>query len=80
VHFVAGMGITRTLGIAGAILAAGIMALFGFFARQGQKWAFLVGGGLYALDAVLLVQAGDMFSAAFHGLILFFIFRGFMDL
>jgi hypothetical protein len=81
-HFFIGLGVTQLMGGLAGLLAAGIMALFGFFARQGQKWAFLVGGALYALDGVLLLigDGNNILSAVFHGLVLFFIFRGFREL
>jgi len=75
-----GMGITHYVGNVGAVGVAAAMALFGVFARQGQKWAFLIGMLIYALDGVLLLANGVYFSAAFHGLILFYIFRGFRQL
>src|SRR5579859_5688387 len=93
-HFIIGMGITRVvdgigsvIGSSGTVVAfvlnlfiAGIVVLFGVFARKGQKWAFLVGMVLYALDGVLLLFAADFFSAAFHAYALFSIFRGFKSL
>ncbi|HTC93295.1 MAG TPA: hypothetical protein VK699_07580 [Terriglobales bacterium] len=93
-HFIVGMGITQVVdgigsltGSSGTAIAfvinlfiAGIVALFGVFARKGQKWAFLVGMILYALDGVLLLVASDFLSVAFHAYALFSIFRGFKSL
>ena len=90
-HFIIGMGVTEVMdyignstgGIGKAaafainVVIAGVVALFGVFARRGQKWAFLVGGALYAIDGVLLLLFRDFLSAAFHAYALFFIFRGF---
>jgi hypothetical protein len=93
-RFFAGLGITRVfdeLGGAGGstgsgiafvinLLIAGVVCLFGVFARKGQKWAFIVGMVLYAADGLIFLLAGQMLSLAFHGLVLFFIFRGFREL
>lgn len=90
-HFIIGMGVTEAVDVIGGttgptgrvaafvinLFIAGIVALFGVFARRGQKWAFLVGGILYALDGLLLLAFKDFLSAAFHAYALFYIFRGF---
>jgi hypothetical protein len=91
VHFVIGLGITavvdvlaKNVGTAGPILdvvingfVAGMFFLFGVYAAKGKKWAFLVGMVLYALDGLLLLAAKDILSVAFHGYVLFALFRGF---
>jgi hypothetical protein len=93
-QFFAGLGITQVLdaigGIGGSaghavalvinLFIAGVVCLFGYFARQGQKWAFIVGMILYAGDGVIFLLAGDIRSVAFHGVVLFFIIRGFTQL
>ncbi len=90
-HFMLGLGITDFMsaigtltGTNGAVVTfvinlviAGIVVLFGFFASKGQKWAFLVGMVLYALDGGLTLLFRDFFSAAFHGYALFRIYNGF---
>src|SRR5262249_5380429 len=68
-----GLGITHYIGNIGSVAVAGVMALFGVFARQGQKWAFLIGMLAYAVDGVLLATNGVFLSVVFHGLILFYI-------
>jgi len=89
-HFVVGLGITsvvdavaKQVGSAGSVLdivingfVAGVFALFGYFAIKGQRWAFLVGMALYAMDGVLLLTVRDFFSVAFHAYALFAIYRG----
>jgi hypothetical protein len=89
-HFVVGLGITSVVdviakhaGSAGSVLdivingfVAGVFALFGYFAVQGHKWAFLVGMALYALDGMLLFGASDYLGVAFHAYALFAIYRG----
>jgi hypothetical protein len=93
-QFFAGLGITQVLdalgGVGGSaghaitfvmnLFIAGVVCLFGVFARKGMKWAFIVGMILYAGDAIIFLLAGEIRSVLFHGLVLFFIFRGVRDL
>lgn len=90
-HFVIGLGITSVVdalakqtGSAGSVLdvvingfIGGVFVLFGYFACKLQRWAFLAGMALYALDAVLVLAAKDILSVAFHAYALFAIYRGF---
>ena len=90
-HFVIGLGVTsvvdamaKQIGGLGSVLdfvingfIAGVVGVFGYFAVKGQKWAFLVGMGLYALDALLCFGARDFLSAGFHAYALFAIYRGY---
>ena len=90
-HFVIGLGLTelfdagggtagttgKIIGLVLSLVAAGVYALFGLFARKGARWAFLTGMILYALDAVLLLLFKDWLSVAFHAYALFRIFQGF---
>ena len=90
-HFVVGLGISSVVdaiakqaGSAGTVLdivingfVAGVFILFGTFALKQQKWAFLTGMVVYALDGVLLLAAGDILSVAFHAYALYAIYRGF---
>lgn len=90
-HFVVGLGITsvvdglaKRVGTAGSVLdlvingfVAGVFVLFGMFAVKAQKWAFLLGMGLYLLDGLLCLGARDFLSVAFHAYALFATYRGF---
>lgn len=90
-HFVIGLGITsfvdglaKRLGSAGSVLdmiingfMAGVFVLFGTFALKAQKWAFLVGMTLYALDGLLLLRARDFLSVGFHAFALYAIHSGY---
>jgi len=89
-HFVVGLGVTsvvdamaRQVGSMGSVLdvvingfVSGVFVLFGYFAVKGQRWAFLVGMGLYALDGLLLLGAKDFLGMGFHAYALFAIYRG----
>lgn len=59
-----------------AVIAGGFAGL-GYMAQSRAQWAFILGMVVYALDALLLVWATDWLSVAFHGLALFYIYRGF---
>jgi Na+/melibiose symporter-like transporter len=90
-HFLLGLGVTTffdavahhldnsVANIAVFVINVFILAvplLFGVFARQGHKWAFIVGMVLYALDGVLLLLFQEWLSAGFHVYALFMIYRG----
>ena len=70
-----------TAGIAIAIIfnliISGILALFAYFAKKRQTWAFLVGMILYAVDGLIFLLGMDLLSIGFHIFALFFIFKGF---
>lgn len=63
-------------GTAVAVVAAGLFAAFGFFARQGLNWAFIAGMVLYAGDAALCAIAQDWIMLAFHAYVLYRLFVG----
>ena len=71
------LGIPKGAGVVLAALAAAFYVLYGFFARKGARWAFIVGAVFYALDGLLLVLFRDWLSIAFHAYALFRIFQGF---
>ena len=90
-HFVVGLGITsvvdamaKKVGSAGSVLdliingfVAGIFVLLGTFAVKVQRWAFVLGMALYAIDGLLLLGVKDFFSVAFHTWALYAIYRGY---
>ena len=91
-HFVVGLGVTdlvnpvaKQAGSAGMFpdliingISIGALVLFWHFAKQGQRWAFIVGMVLYAMDALILVAlGGSWLGVAFHACALFFIFKGY---
>ena len=91
IHFIFGLGIAQYVdllahqaGQSGLALdlivnggIAAVFVLFWHFARKGQQWAFLVGMGLYAVDAlVMLLFFHDVLAAAFHGYALYRMYMG----
>ncbi|HEX2696490.1 MAG TPA: hypothetical protein VHM28_02205, partial [Anaerolineales bacterium] len=68
--------IAKGIGLVLSIVISGIIALFGYFAGKGQRWAFFVGMGLYGLDAILLLFFQDWLGFAFHLYFLWGLFTG----
>jgi hypothetical protein len=93
-HFIFGLGTTeivdaigRQAGTTGSALSlvvnlfiAGVFLLFWNFARCGEKWAFLAGMALYAVDGLILVPFKDFLGVAFHAYALFRIYNGMQGL
>jgi len=89
-NFVIGLGITavsdaifashKAIGFAIDFLVVGFFFLMGLKGRQGALWAFIVGGVVYALDALLYLRFAEWMPVGFHVLALFFIGRGAMTL
>jgi len=59
------------------ILIIAVFAALGYLAGRKQTWAFIVGMVLFFIDALLLLIGMDIFAILFHGLALFYIFRGY---
>jgi hypothetical protein len=90
-HFVVGLGITafvdglaKRVGSAGAELdlmingfMAGVLIVFGSFAIKMQRWAFVLGMTLYALDGVMLLRLRDYLAVGFHAFALYAIYSGY---
>jgi len=91
IRFIFGLGIAqfvdelaRQAGQSGFMLSliinggvAGVFALFWNFARKGEQWAFLVGMGLYVIDALVMLMARqDLLAVAFHAYAFYRIYRG----
>ena len=93
-HFIFGLGITEivdaigreggttgsALGLVVNLFIAGVFFMFWHFARRGEKWAFLFGMGLYAVDGLILVPFKDFLSVAFHAYALLRIYGGMQGL
>jgi hypothetical protein len=93
IHRFTGFGVTAMLGrffqtsassgvmqvIVSGWFAAGLLFL-GYCAAEGQKWAFVAGMAVYAVDGALLIGSGDYLSAVVHAVLLYLIYRGFAAL
>jgi hypothetical protein len=58
------------------IAIAAVFAVCGYFARMRSSWAFLIGFFLYVFDAILCIGFKDLYTFAFHMLVIFFVFKG----
>ena len=79
-------GAAFAVALAFDFIAAGVFAVVGYFASKRQKWAFVLGMALYALDALLFLlmmtfaaDTGLIIAVAFHAYALFQIFRGYQS-
>ena len=91
IRFIFGMGVTQVVdamahqaGSNGVMLdlvingmIAGVFVLIWNFARKGQKWAWIVGMGLYLVDGLILLPFQDYLGVAFHAYALYRMFSGF---
>ena len=87
--FMAGLGVTqmvdgmaqsmgpgaRPFALAIDVVIAGLVVAFGAWASRNST-VYLVGMIAYAVDALLFALVADWISLAFHGLVLFFLWRG----
>jgi len=94
VSFIFGLGITQlfeglymgaigelnVMGVMISILIAGIFALIWYLAKKQHQMAFIVGMGIYGLDALLLLTFEDYLSFGVHLYALFMIFKGYLSL
>src|SRR5215471_18428788 len=91
-HFLLGLGITDIVnylalrsgsnrGQMAGLVVTGLAAAFfwamGHFAKQGQRWAVILGMFFYLLDGGICLVSQIWLSAAFHGYALFMVTRTF---
>jgi hypothetical protein len=89
--FLGGLGVTEIaaaiamrLGTKGQLIglfvnlwAIAFFVVLGFFARKGQKWAFIAGMALYAADALVVLLLQQWIMILFHGFVFFRLYQGF---
>ncbi|MEZ5429025.1 MAG: hypothetical protein R2747_22455 [Pyrinomonadaceae bacterium] len=71
-----GVGAFQWGALAINLVISGVFAGFGYFARRGASWAFILGIFLYILDALLYLTFGGYLAFAFHLFALFFMVKG----
>src|SRR2546423_1024620 len=59
------------------IMVTGIFLGFGLLAARKLLWAYILRMVLFLLDGLVLLLFQDWIGAGFHGLVLFWMFRGF---
>ena len=68
--------VLRLVGVVISLGVSGVLALFGYFARKGQVWAFALIFLGYGFDTLVVLFFQDWLSGIFHALGLFYIGRG----
>lgn len=86
VNFTVGLGLTTLANakwednLTMALTASAVTIAFYFFvglqAQRGRAWAFYLGLTVYALDAVIFLVFKAWLSVAFHGVAIYYIWRG----
>jgi hypothetical protein len=61
-----------------SVIAAGILALFGWLAQRRMLWAYAIGMALYFGDSILCLLFQDWLAVVVHLIALFLLFRGFL--
>ncbi|XHS79385.1 hypothetical protein ACFJGW_05275 [Burkholderiaceae bacterium UC74_6] len=90
INFVLGLGLTtlaeakfasqQAVGLAVSGAAIAFYVLIGLQAQREKLWAFIIGGAVYALDALIFVAYEDWTPVVFHAVALFFITKGVIQL
>jgi hypothetical protein len=89
-RFIFGLGVTQVIDALGKefgggamavmlvldVIVTGMFVLFGVFAHKRHLWAFITGGVLFLLDALLIILFKDWIGVAFHAWVLFSLFVG----
>ncbi|HKV93908.1 MAG TPA: hypothetical protein VJW20_15280 [Candidatus Angelobacter sp.] len=57
--------------------ATAFFVCLGYFARKGQKWAFITGMALYGVDAIFVLLGQIWLMLLFHGFVLFRLYQGY---
>ncbi len=61
-----------------SVIAAGILALFGWLAQRRMLWAYALGMALYLGDGILCLLFQAWIEVVVHLIALFLLFRGFL--
>ena len=72
-----GGGAAKVVALVVSLLISGVFIIFGYLANQKMLWAYIAGMVLFALDGVLSLVVQDWIGVVAHGVVLFFLFRGF---
>jgi len=68
--------IVKIIGLAISVGISGVIALFGYFAGNGKRWAFITGMILYGFDALVMLLVQDWIAFAFHLYFLYGLYNG----
>ena len=73
-----GGGVAKMVALVLSLLISGVFIIFGVLANKKMLWAYMVGMVLFGLDGLLSLVAQDWIGLIAHGVVLFFLARGFM--
>ncbi len=61
-----------------SVIAAGVLALFGWLSNRRMLWAYAIGMALYLGDGILCLLFQNWIEVAVHAIALFLLLRGFL--
>jgi hypothetical protein len=70
-------GRAQLVGLFVTLWAVAFFACLGYFARKGQKWAFITGMILYATDGLLVLYGQAWIMLLFHGYVFYRLYQGY---
>jgi hypothetical protein len=70
-------GAAKVVALVLDLIVTGIFVLFGYLSNQKHLWAYIVGMVVFLLDGLLSLIFQDWISVLAHGLVLFWLFRGY---
>ncbi len=73
-----GGGVAKVVALVLSLLISGIFIIFGWLANQKTLGAYIAGMVLFGLDGLLSLVFQDWIGVVAHGVVLFFLFRGFL--
>ena len=70
-------GAVKAIALVLSLLISGVFIVFGLLANKKMLGAYIVGMVLFGLDGLLSLVFQDWIGVIAHGVVLFFLFRGF---
>ena len=72
-----GGGAAKVVALVLALLISGLFVVFGVLANKKSLGAYIIGMVVFGLDGLLSLMFQDWIGVIAHGVVLFFLFRGF---
>jgi hypothetical protein len=69
----------KIIGLVLDLVVTGVFVLFGVLANKKQLWAYILGMVAFGLDGLISLVFADWIGVVAHGVVLFFLFRGFQN-
>jgi len=71
-------GAPKVIALVLDIFVTALFVLFGVLAGKKMLWVYMIGMVVFALDGLILLPFGDLIGVLAHGVVLFFMVRGYM--